>query len=98
MILSFKKHPVDCVKFNSSLACMCVVEDEQNGVVSRSMHLKSVDSRDLLNKFKSSDFSVQNLNAIGAAQVLNTSFSGVRIPVTDADTFENVDLSVAFNS
>lgn len=82
-----KSHPI-----STKVTLLLPVENLKNGVLSRSSAYKVVDAAAAENQFKSSDFSIGNLLAIGAFNVMKQTCLVNTSRLNSADSFDNFKL------
>lgn len=79
-----KRVPYEVVTIDPSYSKLVQSETVSNGVITRSSEFQRVSASEYLNQIHSSDFSLDNLLALGAVNVLNTP---VKMRATGADGF-----------
>ena len=84
----FKSHFI-----SPKVTLLLPVEDSKDGVLVRSSSFKTVDASSPENQFKSSDFSIGNLLAIGAFNTLKQTCMVNTSRLGAADSFDNFNLS-----
>ena len=90
--LRTKKLPVSDVRFSTSVVLLTPVSVSENGNVVRMSEFKAFDIAGSLAPFKSSDFSVMNLENIGALAKLKTTYMSNMHDMNIADRFDNYQI------
>lgn len=88
----FKKPTIKSVLIPTTVTLLLPSEAVKNGVLVRQSSYKTVDASSPENQFKSSDFSIGNLLAVGAFNTLKQSCVVNTSRLNSADSFDNFNL------
>lgn len=88
--LYLKSVKIELPSFNSKVILLQPVEVSQDGSISRISQFKPFDIADSLLQFRSSDFSISSLSAVGALDKLKTTYMANMSSTNVADSFENL--------
>ena len=86
-----KRVESDCT-FSPKVVLLTPVQVSKNGRVCKSNEFKPFDIADSLKDFTINDFSISNLESIGAFSKLKTTFMGTMSDMRVADSFENLNI------
>lgn len=93
-----KQLPDFTVPFNPCVVLLQPIEASQDGEILSKSEFQSVDIGGYLAPFKSNDFSISALQAVGALNTLKSTFMSNTSSMKIADTFENYVVTVQENS